>query len=594
MGAVILYLQNYYGLWKTTKLLRKGLTNNKMSDIMNTSNPVLTDCPIEKEEQEFMRQSDKITALYCRLSRDDELQGDSNSIVNQKNILSKYAKDNGFKNLQYFVDDGFSGTNFNRPGWNDLIALVEENKVGAIIVKDMSRLGRDYLKVGFYTEVMFVEKNIRFIAINNGIDSANQLDSDFTPFLNIINEWYAKDTSKKIRAVMKAKGESGKHLTTRPPFGYMKSPDDKTKWIVDEEAAQTVKKFFALCLEGYGTSQIARILKDKKILTPFSYWNSKGQSFKSSENPYNWSADTIAGIIEKKEYLGHTVNFKTYKQSYKSKKKCTNPEEKQLIFENTHEAIIDVDTWERVQELRKNKRRPTRTGKSNMFSGIAYCADCGQKLYYCTSKYFESRQDHFVCSTSRKGKEKCSTHFIRTVVLEKGVLAHLKYVIGTIASYENQFRKVLGGKQKTEVKKELNAKKKLLLKSESRIKELDLLFQRIYEDNVSKKISDERFEMLSVNYENEQAELKQIIERLSAEISETEEQSDNVERFISKVHKYFDLQELTPSVLNDMVKRVYVHAPQKIDGKRTQEIDIVYDLVGILPLSLLNGHEETA
>ncbi len=540
-----------------------------------------------------MRQSDKITALYCRLSRDDELQGDSNSIVNQKNILSKYAKENGFKNLQYFVDDGFSGTNFNRPSWNDLITLVEDNKVGAIIVKDMSRLGRDYLKVGFYTEILFVEKNIRFIAINNGIDSANQADSDFTPFLNIINEWYAKDTSKKIRAVMKAKGESGKHLTTRPPFGYMKSPDDKTQWIVDDEAAQIVKKIFALCLEGYGTSQIARILKDKKILTPFSYWNSKGQAFKSSENPYNWSADTIAGIIEKKEYLGHTVNFKTYKQSYKSKKKCTNPEEKHLIFENTHEAIIDVDTWERVQELRKNKRRPTRTGKSNMFSGIAYCADCGQKLYYCTSKYFESRQDHFACSTSRKGKENCSTHFIRATILEQGVLAHLKYVIGTVASYENQFRKVLGAKQKAEVKKELNAKKKLLSKSESRIKELDLLFQRIYEDNVSGKISDERFEMLSETYEKEQTELKQIIEKLSAEISETEEQSDNVERFISKVHKYFDLQELTPSVLNDMVKRVYVHAPKVIDGKRTQEIDIVYDMVGILPLALFNN-EETA
>ncbi len=560
---------------------------------MNTSNPVLTDCPIEKEEQNFMRRSDKITALYCRLSRDDELQGDSNSIVNQKNILSTYAKENGFKNLQYFVDDGFSGTNFNRPSWNDLIALVEDNKVGTIIVKDMSRLGRDYLKVGFYTEVMFVEKNIRFIAINNGIDSANQTDSDFTPFLNIINEWYAKDTSKKIRAVMKAKGESGKHLTTRPPFGYMKSPYDKTKWIVDDEAAQIVKKIFALCLEGYGTSQIARILKDKKILTPFSYWNSKGQAFKSSENPYNWSADTIAGIIEKKEYLGHTVNFKTYKQSYKSKKKCTNPEEKHLIFENTHEAIIDIDTWERVQELRKNKRRPTRTGKSNMFSGIAYCADCGQKLYYCTSKYFESRQDHFVCSTSRKGKENCSTHFIRATILEQGVLAHLKYVIGTVAGYENQFRKVLGAKQKEEVKKELSAKKKLLSKSESRIKELDILFQRIYEDNVSGKISDERFEMLSANYENEQAELKQIIEKLSAEISETEEQSNNVERFILKVHKYFDLQELTPSVLNDMVKRVYVHAPQTVGGKRTQEIDIVYALVGILPQSLLNN-EETA
>lgn len=564
-----------------------------MGDIMNTSNPVLTDCPSEKEEQKIMRQSDKITALYCRLSRDDELQGDSNSIVNQKNILSKYAKENGFKNLQYCVDDGFSGTNFNRPSWNDLIALVEDNKVGAIIVKDMSRLGHDYLKVGFYTEILFVEKNIRFIAINNGIDSANQTDSDFTPFLNIINEWYAKDTSKKIRAVMKTKGESGKHLATRPPYGYMKSPYDKTKWIVDDEAAQIVKKIFALCLEGYGISQIARILKDEKILTPFSYWNSKGQVFKKLENPYNWSADTIAGIIEKKEYLGHTVNFKTYKQSYKSKKKCTNPEEKQLLFENTHQAIIDVDAWERVQELRKNKRRPTRTGKSNMFSGIAYCADCGQKLYYCTSKYFESRQDHFVCSTSRKGKENCSTHFIRATILEQGVLAHLKYVIGTVASYENQFRKVLGAKQKAEVKKELSAKKTQLSKSESRIKELDVLFQRVYEDNVSGKISDGKFEMLSANYENEQVELKSLIEKLSAEISETEEQSDNVEKFISKVHKYFVLQELTPSVLNNMLKRVYVHAPQIIDGKRTQKIDIVYDLVGILPLSLLNN-EETA
>lgn len=576
-------------------MIRKGLTNNKMSDIISVSNPVLTDCPIEKEEQEFMRQSDKITALYCRLSRDDELQGDSNSIVNQKNILSKYAKENGFKNLQYFVDDGFSGTNFNRPSWNDLIALVEDNKVGAIIVKDMSRLGRDYLKVGFYTEVMFVEKNIRFIAINNGIDSANQTDSDFTPFLNIINEWYAKDTSKKIKAVMKAKGESGKTLTTIPPFGYMKNPDDKTKWIVDEPAAETVRKIFNLCMNGYGPSQISKRLREEKVLTPAAYWQSIGRTtnLPTPENPYRWVADTISTMLEKKEYLGHTVNFKTYKQSYKSKKKLHNPEENQLIFENTHEAIIDVDTWERVQELRKNKRRPTRTGKTNMFSGITYCADCGQKLYYCTSKYFESRQDHFVCSTSRKGKEECSTHFIRATILEQGVLAHLKYVIGTVAGYENQFRKVLGAKQKSEVKKELSAKKKLLSKSESRIKELDVLFQRIYEDNVSGKISDERFDMLSSNYETEQAELKQIIENLSAEISETEEQSDNVERFISKVHKYFDLQELTPSVLNDMVKRVYVHAPQTVDGKRTQEIDIVYDLVGILPQSLLNN-EETA
>lgn len=554
----------------------------------------MADCPNEKEDENFMRQSEKITALYCRLSRDDELQGDSNSIVNQKNILSKYAKENGFKNTQFIVDDGYSGTNFNRPGWKELLALIENDKVETIIVKDMSRLGRDYLKVGFYTEVMFVEKNIRFIAINNGIDSSNQNDSDFTPFLNIINEWYAKDTSKKIRAVMKAKGESGKYLTTRPPFGYMKSPDDKTKWIVDDEAAQVVKMIFDLCLDGYGTSQIARILKDRKILTPFSYWNSKGQAFKCSENPYNWSADTIGGIIEKKEYWGHTVNFKTYKQSYKSKKKCTNPEEKQLVFENTHEAIIDVDTWERVQELRKNKRRPSRTGKTNMFSGIAYCADCGQKLYYCTTNYFESRQDHFVCSTSRKGKEYCSTHFIRAIVLEKGVLAHLKYVIGYVANYENQFREIMGARQKAEVKKEISAKKKLLAKCENRINELNRLFKNIYEDKTKGVLSESRFQMLADDYEKEQQELELKIVSLSAEISDTEEQSNNLERFISKIHKYLNLQELTPTILNDMVKRVYVHAPQTIDGKRTQQIDICYDLVGILPMSLLNKNNETA
>ena len=541
-----------------------------------------------------MKQSEKFTILYCRLSRDDELQGDSNSIVNQKNILSKYAKENGFKNTHFIVDDGYSGTNFQRPGWNELLELIENNKVETIIVKDMSRLGRDYLKVGFYTEVLFVEKNIRFIAINNGIDSSNQTDSDFTPFLNIINEWYAKDTSKKIRAVMKAKGESGKHLTTRPPFGYTKSPDDKTKWIVDDEAARVVKMIFDLCLEGYGTSQIARILKDKKVLTPFSYWNTKGQAFKCSENPHNWSADTVAGIIEKKEYLGHTVNFKTYKQSYKSKKKCTNPEEKQLVFENTHKPIIDTDTWERVQELRKNKRRPSKTGKTNMFSGIAYCADCGQKLYYCTSNYFESRQDHFVCSTSRKGKEYCSTHFIRAVVLEKGVLAHLKCVIGYVPAYEKQFREIMGAKQKAEVKKEMSTKKKLLAKCENRISELDRLFKNIYEDKANGVLSENRFQMLADDYEKEQQELELKIISLSAEISETEEQSDNLEKFISKIHKYLDLQELTPIVLNDMVKRVYVHAPQTVEGKRTQQIDICYDLVGILPMSLLNKNNETA
>ncbi len=539
------------------------------------------------------RQSDKITALYCRLSRDDELQGDSNSIVNQKNILSKYAEDNGFCNTQFFVDDGYSGTNFNRPSWEKLIALIEDNQVETVIVKDMSRLGRDYLKVSFYTEVMFAEKSIRFIAVNNGIDSANQTDSDFTPFLNIINEWYAKDTSKKIKAVFKAKGEAGKHLATIPPYGYMKNPDNPQEWIIDEEAAEVVKKIYNLCLEGYGTSQTAKLLQREKVLTPRSYWITNGRinGYSMPDNPYMWVAETVSEILKKKEYLGHTVNFKTHKKSYKSKKKIDNPESEHMIFENTHEAIIDLDTWERVQELRKNKRRPTRTGKTNMFSGIAYCADCGQKLYYCTTKYFESRQDHFVCSTSRKGKEECSTHFIRAVVLEQGVLAHMKYVIGYISQYEDKFRKIMGEMQKSEAKKELAVKHKIISKSEKRIKELDKLFKLIYEDKANGNLLENRFKILADDYEQEQKELNERIISLTDEIEQQEKQADNLNRFIDKVHKYFDLQELTPAILNDMVKRVEVHAPQKINGKRTQEIDIYYDLVGYLPLALFENEK---
>ncbi len=476
--------------------------------------------------------------------------------------------------------------------WLELIEKIENGEVATLIVKDMSRLGRDYLKVGFYTEILFVEKGVRFIAINNGIDSANQQDSDFTPFLNIINEWYAKDTSKKIRVVMKSKGEAGEHLCTNPPYGYMKDPENKKRWIIDPEAAEVVKRIFALCLDGYGPSQIARILKSDKVLIPTAYWQAQGKTVNHSvpENPYLWVSATVADILEKKDYLGHTVNFKTYKQSYKSKKKLYNPEEKQLVFENTHEAIVDADTWKRVQELRKNKRRPTRTGKTNMFSGIVRCADCGEKLYYCTSRNFEARQDHFVCSTSRlKGKEVCATHFIRAVVLEQGVLAHMRMTITCVANHEEQFRKAIGAKQKAEAKKELAAKRRQLTQAERRIEELDRLFKRIYEDNANGKLSDSRFQMLSDDYEQEQKELREKLLRLNEEITKQEEQVENIDRFIGKVRKYLDLDELTPAVLNDMVRAVYVHAPDKLKGYREQQIDISYDLVGILPASLLNS-----
>ena len=575
------------------------LIKNTGADTIGTSNPVLVDCPPMKGAETMLRQSDKITALYCRLSRDDELQGDSNSIVNQKAILSKYAKENHFPNPQFFVDDGYSGANFDRPSWSELVALIEDEKVGVLIVKDMSRLGRDYLRVGLYTDVLFPEKGVRFIAISNGIDSAQQQENDFTPFLNIINEWYCRDTSKKIRAVMKSKGEAGEHLCTNPPYGYMKDPDNKKQWIVDGEAAEVVKRIFALCLDGYGPSQIARILKEDKVITPTIHFQQTGRATRNAppDNPYNWTSDTIADILERPEYQGHTVNFKTYKQSYKSKRTCYNPEEKWLVFENTHEAIIDADTWARVQELRKNKRRPARTGKTNMFSGIVRCADCGEKLYYCTSKNFEARQDHFVCSTSRlKGKAVCSTHFIRAVVLEQGVLAHMRLTIACVANHEEQFRKAMGAKQKAEAKKELAAKRRQLTQAERRIEELDRLFKRIYEDNANGKLSDSRFQMLADDYEQEQEELREKLLRLNEEINEQEEQSENIDRFISKVRKYLDLDELTPAVLNDMVKAVYVHAPDKSKGHREQQIDISYDLVGILPASLLNElqNRETA
>lgn len=305
------------------------------------------------------RQSNQITAIYCRLSRDDELQGDSNSIKNQKDILSKYAKENGFENTVFFVDDGYSGTNFDRPSWMGLMEKVESGEVSAVIVKDMSRLGRDYLKVGFYTEILFPEKDIRFIAINNGVDSANQQDSDFTPFLNIINEWYAKDTSKKIRAVFRAKGESGKPLCTNPPYGYMKDSNNKNKWVVDEEAAKIVQYIFSLCIEGYGPTQIAKRLTRERVLIPAAYWQAQGRLSNNSipDNPCAWISNTVARILSKPEYLGHTFNFKTFRKSYKDKKKRDNPEENQIVFENTHPPIIEKEQWERVQELRNHKRR---------------------------------------------------------------------------------------------------------------------------------------------------------------------------------------------------------------------------------------------
>ena len=538
-----------------------------------------------------MKQSDKITALYCRLSRDDDQQGDSNSIVNQKAFLARFAREKGFRNIEYFVDDGYSGANFQRPDWQRMMALVDEGKIGIVVAKDMSRIGRNYLEVGMYTEITFPQNHVRFIAVNSGVDSANQQDNEFAPFLNIINEFYVKDGSKKVRASMKLKGESGEYLTTIPPYGYMKDPEDKKKWVVDAEAASVVRRIFSLCVAGNGPTQIARILREKQVPTPTVYQSRMGQAVRCipPDNPYNWNGSTVSAILERMEYCGHTVNFKTHRQSYKIKKTIENPPEQWKIFRNTHEAIVDEETFERVQELRRNKRRPAKTRKTNLFSGVAYCADCGEKMYYCTTQNFEERQDHFVCSTSRKkGKDVCGTHFIRAVVLEKGVLRFLQILLWYISDCESLFREKLGAKRKEDFKKELSAKRRQLTQAQRRIEELDRLFKRIYEDNISGKINDSRFQKLSGDYENEQAELTKKVQTLEQEIVKQQEEADSIEQFIRRAKKYPELTELTPAVLHDLVNKVYVCAPDKSSGHRVQDVRISLACIGFLPESIIS------
>ena len=532
----------------------------------------------------------KITALYCRLSRDDELQGDSNSIINQKAILSKYARENNFLNPRFYVDDGYSGTNFNRPSWNELLEHIEKEEISTLIVKDMSRLGRDYLKVGFFTEVLFVEKGVRFIAINNGIDSSRQQDSDFTPFLNIINEWYAKDTSKKIRAVMKARGEAGERLCTTPPYGYRKDRTEGKRWVIDETAAAVVRRIFRLCLDGYGPTQIARLLQADKILTPAAYRLQMGQSGRKAlpDDACRWNQKSVAGILSRPEYQGHTVNFKTYRQSYKTKKKCYNPADRQMIFRNTHEAIIDEETWNRVQALRENRRRPARLGRSNLFSGVARCADCRAKMYYCTSRNFEARQDYFVCSTSRRlGRDVCGSHFIRAVVLEQRVFAHIRLVAACVRDHEDEFRTAMGAQKESELRRQLSLKRQTADRAAKRIEELEQLFKHIYEDHLKGALTDARYQALSEDYEREENELRAELARLEKELSQQAESARQLEAFIARMKEYSNMEKLDAAALNAVVKTVFIHSPDKSGGHRQQKVDIVYNAVGIIPDSLL-------
>lgn len=527
-------------------------------------------------------QTEELTALYCRLSQDDKQEGDSNSIINQKKILKRYAIEHGYQPYVFFVDDGFSGTNFNRPDFQRMIAEVEAGRIKRVIVKDMSRLGRDYLQVGMYTEIMFPNLDVHFIAVNDGVDS-HVGDNEFTPFRNIINEWYAKDTSKKIRAVKRSKGMAGEHIGSHAPYGYMKNPDNKKEWLIDEEAAEVVREIFRLCVNGYGPTRIANILTERKILCPTYYALEHGEKPRTVLPPdkYLWSATVVSHILERMDYLGHTVNFKTHVKSYKNRKKIDNSPEQWRIFENTHEAIIDKETFEIVQKIRSGKRRPTKMGDMPMFSGLLYCADCGSKMTFHRQMAQSAEKHNFVCSNYRHNSKSCTMHYIRNVVVEQIVLENLKEVIRYVSDYEDEFVQMVMDTDMRQRNKELSQKKKRLTEIHSRIQELDKIFQRIYEDNISGKLSDERFMKLSKGYEEEQHTLQEEQTFLEKELQKEEKQSVDVKQFLSVVRKYTNLTELTPEIVHEFIDKIIVHAPDKSSGKRLQEIEIIYNHIGV-------------
>ena len=524
---------------------------------------------------------EEITALYCRLSQDDKQEGDSNSIINQKKILKKYALDRGYTNIQFYIDDGVSGTTFNRAGFQSMIADVETGKVKRVIVKDMSRLGRDYLQVGMYTEIFFPEHDVHFIAVNDGVDS-NQEDNEFTPFRNIINEWYAKDTSKKIRAVKRSKGMAGEHIGSHPPYGYMKNPENKKEWIIDEEAAEVVREIFRLCVGGYGPTRIAHILTERKILCPTYYALEKGGKPRTAlpADKYTWNGPVVAKILDRMDYLGHTVNFKTHVKSYKVHKTIYNSPDQWKVFEGTHEAIIDKETFEIVQKIRAGKRRPTRMGEMPMFSGLLYCADCGRKLSFHRKADEPAEKHHYLCENYRSNTANCTMHYIRNVVVERIVLENLKEVIQYVSNYEDEFVRMVMDSDMRQRNRELSQKKKRLSEVQKRIGELDTIFQRIYEDNIIGKLSDERFMKMSKGYEDEQHTLQVEADEIQSELQQEEKKSVDVKRFLAIVKKYTDLTELTPEILREFIDKIIVHAPDKSSGRRLQEIEIIYNHIG--------------
>ena len=529
-----------------------------------------------------------ITALYPRLSHEDELAGESNSISNQKRILETYARQNGFSNLKWYTDDGYSGANFQRPGFQAMLADIEAGKVGTVIVKDMSRLGRNYLQVGMYTEMIFPQKNVRFIAINDGVDSA-QGENDFAPLRNIFNEWLVRDTSKKIKAVKRSKGMSGKPITSKPVYGYLM--DEEENFIIDEEAAPVVRQIYSLCLAGNGPTKIARMLTEQQIPTPGTLEYRRTGSTRRYHPGYEckWATNTVVHLLENREYTGCLVNFKTEKVSYKLKHSVENPPEKQAVFENHHEPIIDRETWERVQELRKQRKRPNRYDEVGLFSGILFCADCGSVMYQQRYQTDKRKQDCYICCSYKKRTADCTAHFIRTELLTAGVTENLRKITSYAAKHEARFMKLLVEQNEDGGRRRNAARKKELETAQKRISELSAIFKRLYEDSVTGRISDERFSELSADYEAEQKELKERAAGLQAELSKSQEAAENAEKFMKVVRRHTSFEELTPTLLREFVEKIVIHESVALDGKRRgklrrQEIEIYYSFVGKVEL----------
>lgn len=546
-------------------------------------------------------ENEKITALYERLSRDDEMVGDSNSIVNQKKMLEDYAKQNGYTNIEHFTDDGYSGGSFDRPDWKRMIAGIEDGSIGTVIVKDMSRIGRDYLQVGFYTEVMFKEKEVHFIAIANGVDNQKRESSEFAPFLNIMNEWYIRDSSRKVTTVLRARGMEGKHTTNNAIYGYRKSEEDKNQWVIDEEAAEVVRRIYRMSLEGKGPYEIARILSEEQIERPSYYLAKRGLgTYRSNNNtatPYVWRGATVRDILSKPEYMGHTVNFRSYKESYKDKRAKKTPKEDWVIFKNTQEAIVSEEMWNKVQGLRKTARRTDTVGEANPFTGLLYCADCGAKMYNHRGGAGRARnwkgelngkrrpdRDEYNCSTynlSRQSYDKqCSQHYIRTEVVRKLVLETIKAVSDYVITNEEEFINRIYASSRDKQKESIRSLKRKIAQDTKRVNELNILMKKLYEDNISGKLSDKRFEFMLSEFENEQDTLEISMENAKAEIEKYESDTIRADKFIELVKRYTDFSELTTPMLNEFVEKILVHEADYSSGERVQEVEIYLNFIG--------------